>query len=133
MRGRHDGIQKSKNLIVYVCLAILALSLVFVFYGSFFNSTSESTNSERVKQRSVRRSVKDIDVDEEGNDGGSVEEETNIRLKNENRKSGAEENDFDVSLKSFPVSDFNVKLKSFRVNELNVFQDQYKHMRNCPL
>ena len=106
MRGRYDGTQKSKNLIVYVCLAIAALSLIFVFYGSFFKSSSESTNSQRVKHTSVRRSVKDIDVDEEGNDGGSVEEETNIRLKNENRQSGAEENDFDVSLKSFPVSDF---------------------------
>ena len=133
MRGRHDGTQKSKNLIVYACLAIVALSLVFVFYGSFFKSTSESTNSQRVKQTSVRRSVKDIDVDEEGNDGGSVEEETNIRLKNDNRQSSAEENDFDVSLKSFPVSEFNVKLKSFRVNELNVFHDQYKHMRNFPV
>jgi hypothetical protein len=105
MRGRHDGAQKKKQLIIYVCLGLVALAVVCVYYGSPFKSTGDSKEPESVKKTSLRRSVKDVDGDEDASNAVSVKEESNIRLKSQDGRIGAEESDFDVSLKSFPVSD----------------------------
>lgn len=116
MRGRNDSSQ-GKRIVLSVCLMLVALSLICMYYGSFLKAPlqnkddpSDIQDVEMTSRRFGRNAVED---DDEGNEAGSTPAEGGenvdkssimIREKVTDVANFVEDNAFDVTIKTFPVS-----------------------------
>ncbi|ERN18783.1 probable methyltransferase PMT3 [Amborella trichopoda] len=89
MRGRTDGVQK-KRLVTSLCVMILCLVFLFLYYGSFFGSN-------RGKALEYGRKFASTYL---GGDGDDKDADLSA-----DRESSREDVDNDISPKSFPVCD----------------------------
>lgn len=116
MRGRNDGSQR-KRFALSMCLMLLTLSLICIYYGSFFKSAlqhkRESSflgSDEELIPRRFRSLVDEEDDTKEasfkaGDDGEVLEKDgAKVRGKKQEFVKAAEESVFDMSIKTFPVS-----------------------------
>eukprot|EP00250_Pteridium_aquilinum_P021226 c25061_g3_i1 orf=435-2372(-) len=117
MRGRNDSSQ-GKRLVLSICLMLVALSLICVYYGSFFKATfqdgSDSSHLQDVEEMAARRfgrnAVENEDADEAGSMAAEGGESANkasilIREKTNEATNTVEDNVFDVTIKTFPACD----------------------------
>lgn len=117
MRGRNDGSQR-KRFALSMCLMLLTLSLICIYYGSFFKSAlqhkRESSflgSDEELIPRRFRSLVDEEDDTKEasfkaGDDGEVLEKDgAKVRGKKQEFVKAAEESVFDMSIKTFPVCD----------------------------
>lgn len=117
MRGRNDNSQ-GKRLVLPVCLMLVVLSLICMYYGSSFKAPlqnkDDSSDMQDVEMASRRFGRNVVEDDDEGNEAGSkpVEGGKNvdkssimIREKVADVANYVEDNSFDVTIKSFPACD----------------------------
>eukprot|EP00250_Pteridium_aquilinum_P006585 c16476_g1_i1 orf=868-1533(+) len=117
MRGRNDGSQR-KRFAFSMCLMLVTLSLICIYYGSFFKSALRHKSGssfvegdeELIARRFGNEADEDSDTDETGlksGDDGEVLDKEGAKItgrKQETIKT-AQDSAFDMSIKTFPVCD----------------------------